>query len=202
VEPTKERLLDAAELLFAEDGIQATTVRAIAATAGQANISAVNYHFGSKEGLIRALLARRLVPLVEARLRLLAEAESATDAPPLEAILYAYFAPAIDLYLQHPQSLRVTGRLVSEPDAEMHNLYLSFFDSMTERFHAALRKALPHLTEEERLWRWHFTLGVGVHTWTNYRDLEVLSHERCALSDTETLLARLTAFCAAGLRQA
>jgi AcrR family transcriptional regulator len=198
---TKERLLNAAEILFAEDGIQATTVRAIAVRAGQSNVSAVNYHFGSKEGLIHALLARNLMPLIARRLQLLTEYEATAQGLPVsvEAILYAYFAPAMDCYRLNPQSLRVTARLVSEPDAELHQLYGSFFDEMTTRFHSALRKSLPHLTEEEVFWRWHFVLGVGVHTWTNFRDVEVLSGGIYTLTVSQATVDRLVHFCAAGL---
>jgi AcrR family transcriptional regulator len=198
---TEERLLDAAEYLFAEDGLRETSVRAVAAAAGQSNVSAVGYYFGSREGLIRATLARRLEPLVRERLRLLeaCEAESA-DRPALEAVLSAYFTPAMETYRRHPQSLRFTGRLVTEADSHLHGLYSSFFAEMTPRFLQALRKALPELPESEILWRWHFVLGVGVHTWTNFRDLEALSEGRCDLRDAEAVVRRLVAFCAAGLK--
>ena len=58
---TRESLLDAAESLFAEHGIQASSLRMITQRAG-ANLAAVHYHFGSKEGLVRAVFSRRLSP--------------------------------------------------------------------------------------------------------------------------------------------
>ena len=62
---TKERILDAAEQLFGEHGPSDTSLRAITAAAG-VNLAAVNYHFGSKEKLIEAVLSRRLEPEPEA----------------------------------------------------------------------------------------------------------------------------------------
>ena len=72
---TKDRILDAAEGLFAQQGFSATSLRAITAQAG-VNLAAVNYHFGSKDGLLEAVFVRRLGPLNDERLALLDEAES------------------------------------------------------------------------------------------------------------------------------
>ena len=57
---TRDRLLDAAETLFASDGFGAVTTRAILRAAGQRNESALHYHFGGRQGLIEALHERRM----------------------------------------------------------------------------------------------------------------------------------------------
>src|SRR5512143_2582062 len=72
---TQERILDAAERLFAERGIDAVSVRSVLAAAG-VNVSLAHYHFGGRDGLIVALLRRRLAPITEERLRRLAEVEA------------------------------------------------------------------------------------------------------------------------------
>lgn len=64
---TKNRLLNAAERLFAEYGIEAVSARQIALAAGQLNQSAIRYHFGTKDGLIEALLRRRMAEINEVR---------------------------------------------------------------------------------------------------------------------------------------
>src|SRR3989442_13609471 len=64
---TRERLLEAAERLFAERGFRATSVRALTSEAG-CNVASVNYHFGGKEGLYREMFRRRLVALREQRI--------------------------------------------------------------------------------------------------------------------------------------
>ena len=56
---TKDRILDVAETLFADNGFAATSLRDITREAG-VNIAAVNYHFGSKDGLLGAVLERRI----------------------------------------------------------------------------------------------------------------------------------------------
>ena len=57
---TRDRLLDAAETLFAAEGFGAVTTRAILRAAGQRNESALHYHFGGRQGLIEALHERRM----------------------------------------------------------------------------------------------------------------------------------------------
>ena len=63
---TKQRILDVAERLFATRGFHATSLRAIT-RAAEVNLAAVNYHFGSKDALLEAVMLRRLGPLNEIR---------------------------------------------------------------------------------------------------------------------------------------
>src|ERR1700682_4102017 len=63
---TKTRILDAAESLFMEHGFEATSLRSLTTAAG-VNLAAVNYHFGTKEVLFRAVLTRRLDPMNQER---------------------------------------------------------------------------------------------------------------------------------------
>ena len=76
---TKERILDAAELLFAEHGFSGTSLRAVTGEA-EVNLAAVNYHFGSKMGLFKAVVLRRVGPLNEERLRMLDALEARVEA--------------------------------------------------------------------------------------------------------------------------
>src|SRR5450755_3801907 len=79
---TKDRILDAAERLFAQHGIEATSLRIITREAG-VNLAAVNYHFQSKEALLHAGIARRLDPLTHRGLALLDRCEEAAENGPL-----------------------------------------------------------------------------------------------------------------------
>ena len=79
--PTRDKLLDAAARLFAERGIDNVSIREIVRTAGQRNASAVHYHFGSRDEVLRAVLARHVPAIAERRLELLeyARCRPATD---------------------------------------------------------------------------------------------------------------------------
>ena len=70
---TRTRILEAAERLFAERGIEAVSVRSILVEAG-VNVALAHYHFGSREGLITELLRMRVGPLMQELLRRLDEA--------------------------------------------------------------------------------------------------------------------------------
>ncbi|MEU9804402.1 TetR/AcrR family transcriptional regulator [Mycobacterium sp. NPDC050853] len=72
-------LIDAAEAIVAESGLSALSLRKAGLRAGQYNNSAVQYHFGSREGLVAAVLEARLGPIDEARCEMLAELDAAGD---------------------------------------------------------------------------------------------------------------------------
>ena len=93
---TSERILDAAENLFARQGIRGTSLKEITESA-EVNIAAVNYHFRSKDALVRAVYERSFLPLNEKRLRALEAAEQAAGDAPLtvEAGLRALFEPMV-----------------------------------------------------------------------------------------------------------
>lgn len=73
-EPARQKILDAALRLWAANGIAGTSLREIRLAAGQRNGAALQYHFGNKDGVLRALLERELPSLVERRAALLQDA--------------------------------------------------------------------------------------------------------------------------------
>src|SRR5277367_1605744 len=91
-EPARRQLLDTALRLFAAQGVAAVSLREIRLAAKQRNAGALHYHFGSKEGLLRALLERELPPLVARRRVLLAEAVKSADLHSVAAIFVLPFA--------------------------------------------------------------------------------------------------------------
>src|SRR5579863_9327890 len=95
---TKDRLLDAAERLFAQHGIEATSLRVITREAG-VNLAAVNYHFQSKEALMHAVIARRLDPINEKRLAMLDACEAKAGEGPLavDEVLHALLGPIFEM---------------------------------------------------------------------------------------------------------
>ncbi len=198
---TKERILDVSEQLFAERGIKETSLRDITGAVG-VNSAAVNYHFNSKDGLIREVITRRLTPLNEKRLRLLDSCESAggdTDTR-LERVLNAWLAPTVELCSMHPDFMRLAGRILSDPNLELHYALTSPFDHVFRRFKQALGRILPWLPEKDLMWRMHFVVGAMIHTWTSHVDLERLTDGVCKFSNDRNMVKRLIGFSAAGLK--
>jgi len=201
---TKDRILDAAEELFAEEGF-ATSLRAITASAG-VNLAAVNYHFGSKDALIRELFARRLGPLNAARLELLHRLESAAPdaSPPLEGIIEAFVGPAIRMS-HNPQGatfMRLFGHTLSQRDDRIMRMFTDQFQDIIQRFSAALGRALPHLDRIEVFWRMLFMVGAMAHTMALSDKLPLITGGACDASDVEATVRRLVPFVAGGMRAA
>jgi AcrR family transcriptional regulator len=203
---TKDRILDAAEALFMEQGFEATSLRAITAAA-DVNLAAANYHFGSKEDLLRAVLTRRLDPMNQRRVALLGEMEQAVApaAVPPDRILSALFIPALEL-ARDPQRggsnfLRLLGRAYADPAPFIRKLLSEQYAAMIWRFKAAFARALPHLPKRELSWRLHFMMGALSYTLAGTDALKLITE--IAPSDDgpndEALLRRLAPFLLAGL---
>ena len=196
---TKDALLDAAEVLFAELGIERTSLRAVTSLA-RANIASVNYHFGSKEGLVRAVLERRLRPLNEQRLRLL-EAYEAESRAGLEQILRAFVAPPLEfMALGNPAFTGVMARLHFSHDQELQSILFEVFEPVVDRFAAALGRALPELDEGELFHRLHFAVGAMAGAVIHQGRLLTSWQGRIPDHDQEEATNRLITFLAAGFR--
>jgi AcrR family transcriptional regulator len=198
---TGERVLDAAESLFARQGIRGTSLKEITELA-EVNIAAVNYHFRSKEALVKAVYERSFVPLNEDRLRMLeaAEAEAGDGDLSIETVLHALFEPMIRAWIANRNFILLIGRLQNEPDSEISGYVQTLYGTLIPRFLDATKRALPG-TPETVLFFWvHFLFGGVVYTLLNSQDMQRL-HEGQYLLDTPALfLERLTQFGAAGLR--
>lgn len=199
---TRDSLLDAAEALFVEHGLEGASLRAITHRAA-ANLAAVNYHFGSKEGLVRAVFQRRLSPIQTERLRLLQE-EEAQDGGTVEGILRAFIAPALHVKAawsaERTDVSKLVGRVFHEPNDEVRTFLMSEFAPLVHRFVAALGRLLPDLSQDEILWRFHFGVGAMSQTLSCGHLLEEYSEGRCSLANTDEVVDRLVRFAAAGFR--
>ena len=197
---TKSRILDAAEHLFAERGITATSLRAITAAAG-ANLAAVNYHFQSKDALVDAVYSRRLEPANRERIAMLdaCEARAEGGGPPLVEIVDAFVTPFLRHFIGTPFTA-LMGRIHVEPQEFVRRFLAVHMTEVARRFGAALRRALPDLSEEDILWRMHFSIGVLAHTLAGGGALAVLSQGKCDPRDVEAIRQRMVTFVCAGLR--
>ncbi len=191
---TKQKILDTAERLFGEQGYSAVSVRHIIAEAG-VNLAAIHYHFGSKEDLLVELVGRKVGPVNDDRLALLSgfEEEYGPDRVPVEKVLEAFLLPAFLKARNNPQFVRLMGRLHAE--GLIIVLFKKHFESLFNRFFAALRAALPHLPDEELAWRVHFMIGAMAHALVG--PPQALPN---AGDDPRKVAQRLIDFLAGGLR--
>jgi AcrR family transcriptional regulator len=167
---TKKRILDAAERLFARNGFQGTSMRAITGEA-KANLAAVNYHFGTKEALLEAVFERRLVPLNKTRTdRLEAVRDSARSEarrPSARDVLRAFIEPTIAFAVSKEGAgdfPTLIGRAIIDPDDAVRKIFLRHVGPVFHLLIDALREALPELSAHALFWRVHFTIGAMGHT--------------------------------------
>ena len=201
---TKDRILDVAERLFAEQGFANTPLRKITAQAG-ANLAAVNYHFQSKDALIQAVFARRLGPLNQARLEMLDAAEARAGSGPLEPeeVLRAFFEPMLRWgapCANNPHFARLLGRMYVEPGELFEDIFRNQFREVRDRFFRAAQRALPELPKEEIFWRMHFLIGALAHTMAGFRHIRAASEGILEPGSPNGVLEQLLAFAAAGFR--
>jgi AcrR family transcriptional regulator len=198
---TKQRILDVAEEMFADQGFAGTSLRSIIAGAN-VNLAAVHYHFKSKDALLEAVVLRRLGPLNQQRLDLLNEYERRAEkgGPTVEQILNAFVTPAVALIHHTAEGCvfgKLLGRLHWETRPSFAILARKHFNPLFQRFQAAFSKALPGVPAEQLLWRMHFAIGAMAHTLTSSDTLEVMSQGLCRSSDA---VPELIDFLSAGFR--
>ena len=156
---TKERILHAAEDLFAQHGFAGTSLRQVTSRA-DVNIAAVNYHFGSKENLVHEVFKHRMDEMSEKRLSQLSKALE-KDSSDLEAILMAFIQPALALTLdRHGGSfVRVLARAYAEKNDGLRNFLSENYGQVLRAFAQAIAHCLPNLSKEELYWRMDFMAG-------------------------------------------
>ena len=117
-EVTRQRLLDAAVLLFAERGLRGASLREINEAAGQRNTNALHYHFGDRDGLVRALAVRHTAALGVRARELFDACTAAGDLDDLRSLLGILHRPMAEYVAQgrvQAAWLRVAAQLVTSP---------------------------------------------------------------------------------------
>ncbi|MEV0278734.1 TetR family transcriptional regulator [Streptomyces sp. NPDC050610] len=160
---TRTKILDAAEVLFAEHGYRGTSVRAITDLAG-ANLAAVGYHFGSKAELLAAVARRVIEPITAAQCAGLDGLLARTPDPPVAELVEAFAGPLFDEMPAGNESGARTSRLIvtilSDPAEEARSWTGPDEDTVRERYLAAFAHALPGLAPRELEFRMRGILAV------------------------------------------
>lgn len=164
---TKTKILNAAEVLFADKGFNGTSLREITSQA-EVNLAAVNYHFGSKKELIKAVMSRymnELSPRLESALHALCLDEA---QPTLIEVFSAFLEPLLHLnsFKENGTStfLQLLGRGFTDNQGFLRWFLTTQYPGVFTNFTQAVQKAYPELSKEEMFWRLHFTMGTIVFT--------------------------------------
>ena len=200
---TKDRILDAAERLFAELGFAGTSLRSIIKEAG-VNLAAVHYHFGSKDALLRVLVDRYIAPISQQQLTLLQKVkDKAGGQPPsVEAILRAVVAPPFHLIMDFGErgSVRAQflGRIYTDPSESVQGLVRDQFREGAARFMDVLVRVLPDIPQEEVRLRLTFVVSIMTTLMADSSWRSQFLEDRDP-SKVEGIIDRIVAFCSPGL---
>ena len=157
---TKDRILGAAEELFAQFGFTGTSLRQVTSRA-DVNIAAVNYHFGSKENLVNEVFRRRMDDMSRQRLSALQDAVQQHPGE-LEPILAAFVEPALALAQDRHGGaafVRVVARAYAEKNDSLRKFLSDHYGHVLREFAKAIAAAVPGLSKEELYWRLDFLAG-------------------------------------------
>ncbi|MFT3757114.1 MAG: TetR family transcriptional regulator [Pseudoxanthomonas sp.] len=197
---TKDRILGAAEELFAQHGFAGTSLRQVTSHA-DVNIAAVNYHFGSKENLVNEVFRRRMDEMTELRLRALREAQEKHPGE-LDPVLAAFVEPALAMAQNRHGGgafVRVIARAYAEKNDGLRRFLSDHYGHVLREFARAIAACVPELSKEQLYWRLDFIAGALTYAMADFgmiRRAEGVSDK----THRERAAQELIRFAAAGLR--
>ncbi|HXW74403.1 MAG TPA: TetR family transcriptional regulator [Steroidobacteraceae bacterium] len=202
--PGDERILDAAEQLFAQRGYHGVSLRDITQSAG-VDVALVSYHFGGKRELFTAVFERRAEVLNRERRERLEEVCRAAQpgAPTVEAIVNAFSEPLLQRSARGGPGWKSYFALVAyvNNSPEFGPVMMTrHFDPLVDRFIGVLREALPACPPQEIYWGYQFLTGALTLTFAETGRIDKLSGGLCRSNDLDSVHQRLVPYVAAGFR--
>ncbi len=200
---TSQRILDAAELLFVEHGFAGTSMRQITGAAS-VNIAAVNYYFGSKEGLFQAVFERRAEPFAQLSIHKIDQLTSQKMNFSATEVAQALMAAAMEIG-SNPDCgglvfVKLLARSYVEPNPALKEKLPQRYGELTRKYLAALAQALPHLSSIEINWRFHFMTSAMFNAFAGNNVMRLFMAQPIVNARDPQLVAdMLLPFIAAGL---
>ncbi|MGH8260442.1 MAG: TetR/AcrR family transcriptional regulator [Steroidobacteraceae bacterium] len=197
---TLERMLDAAEYLFAKHGLNGVTLRDVALKVG-VHTSLMHYYFVDKRRLFEAVFTRRAGITSSRRLDALDRYErECGGAPTVEGALRAFLDTDLDLYINGGEGWRNFAAFAAQVSnsaegAAMMDLH---FDPVVLKLIGILKKALPGCSEPDIFWGYDFVTGAFMHTLARTGRIDRLSGGACRSEDFAAVKERIAGFMAAG----
>jgi len=198
----KEKILDAAELAFAEGGYTGISVRDIADRAG-VNQGLIRYYFDTKEQLFDEVYKRRGGLLSGHRHVLLDRLLESGEPPEVKDIIRAYLQPQWDLKHSGEAGAafaQLQSRLHSEPEEHALRLRKEVYDASVRRYVDALAQALPDLPRRTIGLRMSFLVGTYMFMLNDLGRIEDLTEGKIHHLSKDEMLDSMVTFLAAGMQ--
>jgi AcrR family transcriptional regulator len=202
-EASIERILDAAEQLFAEFGYHGVTVKDVAARIGVSS-TLIHYHFNGKESIYEAVWARKAPVSAHDRLEAMRRyAEEVGDNVTVEGALHAWIDTDLNLQLEHRDQWIAFGKIAAQANSSAGwgaGKMSKYFSPVALALIELLKKAMPECDEETIFWGYHFVSGAMTHNMARTGRLDELSHGMCSSEDFESIKRHMATFMAAGFK--
>jgi AcrR family transcriptional regulator len=200
----KDKILNAAERLFARAGVDGVSMREILKEAG-VNVASIHYHFGSKDDLLLALAARQFPRVVERQLELLRACAPDSTRPPLvEQIVEAFVRPALEWRgaADSTYGQRMIAALSFQGGELQRRIYVEHFHTADAKFIEALRAALPEASPEAIYWRYASMISAVMYTLAGIGRIQYLSRGLYDPTDVERSIGETVRFYSGALSAA
>ena len=200
-EESIERILDAAEQLFAEFGYHGVTLKDVAARIGVSS-TLIHYHFNGKDSLYEAVWARRAP--ISARNRLDAMrryADEVGDKVTVEGALHAWIDTDLNVQIHDTEQWLAFGKISAQANSAAGwgaEKMTKYFNPVVLALIDLLKKAMPDCDEETIFWGYHFVSGAMTHNMARTGRLDELSHGLCSSDDFVSIRRHMARFMAAG----
>lgn len=195
----RDRLLDAAEELFALLGFNGVSLRQIVTQAG-VNLGAVPYYFGTKENLFKEVLLRRAKPLRAERERLMQALTEGGRVPTIEEVLYAMLEPAFRATRANNAFRQLLGRASMDPTPEVRKLMEEIYNRDMMIVPHVLRDAFRAMDDTEFYWKLNCFYGVMLFVQADTGKIQTIAGEDFDTSQPAVALDYVVPFLAAGFR--
>ena len=200
-EASIERILDAAEQLFAEYGYHGVTLKDVAARVGVSS-TLIHYHFNGKESIFEGVWARRAPVSSRNRLEAMRRyAESVGDNVTVEGALHAWIDPDLNVQIDDADQWIAFGKIAAQANSTGGwgaEKMTKFFNPVALALIDLLKKAMPDCDEETIFWGYHFVSGAMTHNMARTGRIDDLSHGLCSSDDFVSIRRHMARFMAAG----
>lgn len=207
-EATRERVLDAAECLFADHGFDAVSIRQIAQAAG-VTLGVVGFHSGSKEELFNTILKRRVDALSRARRQRLDALRAAAAPPSLRALMSAYIEPYIDYATTGGPQWFAYARLIAHVagGSRWYPQVRDLYDPLAREYIAEIAQLYPDTSRNRLAAAFVMSVAAMLSTVASTVRMEALAHaDGKAEADSAERLRlygeTLIDFCVGGIEKA
>lgn len=200
-EASIERILDAAEQLFAEFGYHGFTLKDVAARVGVSS-TLIHYHFSGKDSICEAVWARKAPISARNRLESMRRyAEEVGDKITVEGALAAWIDADLNVQIEETEQWRAFGKIAAQANSAAGwgaEKMTKYFNPVVLALIDLLKKAMPECDEETIFWGYHFVSGAMTHNMARTGRLDELSHGLCSSNDFVSIRRHMAKFMAAG----